>query len=89
MHTMQNPYHSSTTALYDSTERLHRATNQYECYNGSFHKDPLDDNQDWDGFMKSHSNRDSGLYDDDSPDSEQSTPYQSFKREQYFKDTHL
>lgn len=58
---MQNPYHSSTTALYDSTERLHRAADQYDFYNGSLNKVPLDDTQDWDGYLKSHSNRDSGL----------------------------
>jgi len=85
MQSMQVPYHSSTTALFDSTERLNRAANQYELYH--------DTSQDWDGFVKPHSkDRDSGLYDDekyDFSDSEPSTPYQSFKREQYFTDTHL
>ena len=62
MHPMQNPYHSSTTALFDSTERLNKAADQYDYYNGSLHKVPLDVSQDWDGYMmKGHSNRDSGL----------------------------
>ena len=60
---MQVPYHSSTTALFDSTERLNRTPNQYEMYHGgSGHKVPLDVSQDWDGFMKAYSrDRDSGL----------------------------
>jgi len=54
MQSMQVPYHSSTTALFDSTERLNRAANQYELYH--------DTSQDWDGFVKPHSkDRDSGL----------------------------
>lgn len=56
---MQIPYHSSTTALFDSTERLNKPANEYDFYSGSLHKVPLD--QDWDGYMRSHSNRDSGL----------------------------
>ena len=56
-----NPYHSSTTALFDSTERLNKTSDQYDYYNGSLHKVPLDMSQDWDGYVKSHSNRDSGL----------------------------
>lgn len=59
---MQNPYHSSTTALFDSTERLHRAADPNDYYDGSLHKVPLDVSQDWDSYMmKTHSNRDSGL----------------------------
>lgn len=95
LQSMQNPYHSSTTALFDSTERVNRTYHPYEQFyhSGSSHKAPLDMSQDWDGYMKSHSrDRDSGLFDDEKyelSDSEPSTPYQSFKREQYFTDTHL
>ncbi|KAK2568735.1 hypothetical protein P5673_006736 [Acropora cervicornis] len=95
-YSMQVPYHSSTTALVDSTERLNRGQNAYEMSyrNGSGYKTPLDSSQtDWDGYMKGfNKDTDSGLFDDeryDFSDSEPSTPYQSFKREQYFTDTHL
>lgn len=90
MHSV-NPYHSSTTALFDSTERLKKTPEPYDSYNGSMHKFPLDMSQEWDNYNP-YSNRDSGLYDEekmDFSDSEPSTPYQSFKREQYFTDTHL
>ncbi|KAM7427129.1 laminin subunit [Porites harrisoni] len=94
MQPMPMPYYSSTTALYDSTERLNRLNEQYGSYrSGSGHKVPLDVSQDWDGYFKTYSrDRDSGLYDDeklDYSDSEPGTPYQTFKREQYFTDTHL
>ena len=57
------PYHTSTTALFDSTERLNSIANQNEPYhNGSGHKVPLDTSQDWDGYLKAYSrDRDSGL----------------------------
>lgn len=60
MHLM-NPYHSSTTALFDSTERLNKTPEQFDFYNGSMHKVPPDMSQDWDHYVKSYSNRDSGL----------------------------
>lgn len=61
---MQMPYHSSTTALFDSSERLNRTSDPYDrLYNGGIdRKSPLDETQDWDGYMKAHSrDRDSGL----------------------------
>lgn len=56
-----NPYHSSTTALFDSTERLNKTPEQFDFYNGSMRKVPPDMSQDWDHYVKSYSNRDSGL----------------------------
>ena len=63
MQPMPMPYYSSTTALYDSTERLNRLNEQYGSYrSGSGHKVPLDVSQDWDGYLKTYSrDRDSGL----------------------------
>ena len=60
---MPMPYYSSTTALYDSTERLNRLNEQYGSYrSGIGHKVPLDVSQDWDGYLKTYSrDRDSGL----------------------------
>ena len=62
---MQVPYHSSTTALVDSTERLNRTPNPYEQFHrsGSGRKVPLDSNPaEWDGYVKAYSrDRDSGL----------------------------
>lgn len=64
-YSMQVPYHSSTTALVDSTERLNRSQNAYEMSyrNGSGYKVPLDSSQtDWDGYMKGfNKDGDSGL----------------------------
>lgn len=59
------PYHSSTTALFDSTERINK-TDMYNRsrYSGSLpRKYPITDDYDagWDGVVRSHSNRDSGL----------------------------
>lgn len=66
---MPMPYYSSTTALYDSTERLNRLNEQYGSYrSGSGHKPPLDASQDWDEYLKSYSrDRDSGLVRNSSP----------------------
>ena len=58
MHSIHQPYHTSTTALFDSSERvnsrLDKPYDQFDRYDrndSSFNKYALDDENEWDGQM--------------------------------------